>query len=46
VLIKKSGSAGREGEKPLLMQAHTDMVTEVAFGFDHDFDKQGVTLVQ
>ena len=46
VLIKKSGSEGREKEQPLLMQAHTDMVTEVAFGFDHDFDKEGVILVQ
>lgn len=46
VLIKKEGSAGRENEPPLLLQAHTDMVTEVAFGKQHDFSKEGVTLVQ
>ena len=46
VLIKKGGSEGRAEEKPLMMQAHTDMVTEVAFGFDHDFDTEGVILEQ
>ncbi len=44
VLIKKGGSAGREGESPLLLQAHTDMVTEVAFGTAHDFNVEGVHL--
>ena len=46
VLIKREGSAGREGEPALMMQAHTDMVTEVAFGTDHDFDREGVHLVR
>lgn len=46
VLIKKWGSMGREKEPALLLQAHTDMVTEVAFGSTHDFAKEGVHLVQ
>ena len=44
VLIRKAGSAGRENEPPLLLQAHTDMVTEVAFGTTHDFFVEGVKL--
>ena len=44
VLICKKGSAGREAEPPLLLQAHSDMVTEVAFGEAHDFSKEGVAL--
>ena len=44
VLIRKEGSAGREAEPPILLQAHIDMVTEVAFGVEHDFSKEGVTL--
>ncbi|MBQ3483001.1 MAG: beta-Ala-His dipeptidase [Clostridia bacterium] len=46
VLIRKSGSAGRESEPPLLLQAHTDMVAEVRFGRVHDFLREGVTLVR
>lgn len=44
VLIKKPGTVGRETELALLLQAHTDMVTEVAFGREHDFFKEGVRL--
>ena len=46
VLVRKAGSVGREGEPPILLQAHTDMVTEVKFGKRHDFLTQGVTLLQ
>lgn len=46
VLIKKAGSKGRENEAPLLLQAHTDMVTEVAFGHTHDFATAGVALIR
>ena len=46
VLIKKEGSKGRENEPALLLQAHTDMVTEIAFGTSHDFSQEGVRLVQ
>jgi len=44
VLIKKPATAGREGEPPLLLQAHSDMVTEIAFGHVHDFATKGVEL--
>lgn len=44
VLIKKQGTAGRTGEPPLLLQAHTDMVTELAFGCTHDFEADGLEL--
>ncbi|MBQ8356324.1 MAG: beta-Ala-His dipeptidase [Clostridia bacterium] len=44
VLIKKQGSKGREHEPALLLQAHTDMVTEVAYATAHDFSKEGVNL--
>lgn len=44
VLIRKAGSPGREKEPPLLLQAHSDMVTEVAFGVAHDFTREGVSL--
>ena len=44
VFIRKAGTAGREKEAPLLLQAHSDMVTEVAFGYTHDFSKEGVSL--
>lgn len=46
VLICKQGTEGREQEPPLLLQAHTDMVTEVAFGKAHDFETTGVSLLQ
>ena len=46
VLIRKKGTEGRESEPPLLLQAHTDMVTEVKFGKTHDFLTAGVTLIR
>lgn len=46
VLIRRAGSAGREGEPAVLLQAHSDMVTEVAFGAAHDFTKEGVHLIR
>lgn len=44
VLIKKQGTAGRENEQPLLLQAHTDMVSELAYGTTHDFMTEGLEL--
>lgn len=44
VLIKKQGTVGRENERPLLLQAHTDMVAELAFGATHDFENEGLEL--
>lgn len=46
VLIKKAGSKGREQEAALLLQAHTDMVTEARLLSQHDFLKDGITLLQ
>ena len=44
VLIKKQGTEGRENELPLLLQAHTDMVAELAYGASHDFETEGLEL--
>ena len=37
VLIKKQGTDGRENEKPVLLQGHTDMVCEKLPESDHNF---------
>ena len=37
VVIYKAGSAGREQEPPLMLQAHMDMVCEQLSGCGHDF---------
>ena len=37
VYIKKPGTAGREGEEPILFQAHLDMVCEKESDSSHDF---------
>ena len=37
VFVKKAATAGREGEPPMMMQAHTDMVCEKNAGTEHDF---------
>lgn len=46
VLIRKSGSPGRENEPALLLEAHTDMVAEQNSGTDHDFAHEGISLVR
>ena len=46
VLIKKPATAGREGEPPLLLQAHTDMVAEKNAGVAHDFSRDPIRLVR
>ena len=45
VLIKKPATAGREGENAVLLQAHTDMVTEKHSYIKHDFNTEGLTLL-
>lgn len=45
VLIKKPATAGREGEPAVLLQAHTDMVTEKHSYVRHDFNTEGLTLL-
>lgn len=43
VLIKKPASKGREAEPTVLLQAHTDMVTEKHPHIKHDFHTEGIT---
>lgn len=45
VLIRKDGSRGRENEPALLLEAHTDMVAEQNSGTNHDFEREGISLV-
>ncbi len=44
VIIKKAGSAGREAEPPVILQAHLDMVCEKTADCDFDFLTQGLSL--
>ncbi|MBR4868522.1 MAG: aminoacyl-histidine dipeptidase [Clostridia bacterium] len=44
VIIKKAGSAGREAEPPVILQAHLDMVCEKVADLDFDFLTQGIPL--
>ena len=37
VYVRKPASPGQEGKKPVILQAHTDMVCEKAPGVAHDF---------
>ncbi len=44
IFIKKPATAGREGEAPMLLQGHTDMVCEKLPESDHDFLKDALSL--
>lgn len=44
VLVAKAGSAGRQEEPPVLLQAHLDMVCEKLPEKDFDFLKDGIPL--
>lgn len=44
VFIKKPASSGYEGSKPVILQAHIDMVCEKAPEVDHDFSKDPIPL--
>ena len=46
VFIKKNGSRGRENERPILLQGHTDMVCEKNEDTQHDFLTQGLELYE
>ncbi len=46
VFVEKAASAGREGEDPVLLQAHTDMVAEKNKGVSHCFERDPIRLVQ
>ncbi len=44
VLIRLPATPGREGEAPLLLQGHTDMVCEKNAGTEHDFLRDPLQL--
>ena len=46
VLIKAPATKGRENEPAVILQAHTDMVTEKNADTVHDFQKDGIRLVR
>lgn len=46
VLVNIPASVGYEGEAPILLQGHTDMVCEKNKGVDHDFSRQGVAVYE
>lgn len=45
ILIKKSSAPGWEDKPAVLLQGHTDMVCEKRDGIEHDFSKDGLTLL-
>lgn len=45
VIIYKQGSEGREGEAPVILQGHLDMVWEKESGCDFDFENNGIDLM-
>ena len=42
VMIKKAASPGREGEEPVILQGHLDMVCQKDIGVEIDFEKDGI----
>lgn len=44
IIIRKPASAGREGEPPVILQAHTDMVCNKVEGCPHDFLTEGIDI--
>ncbi len=46
VLLRKPATKGKEQEPTVLLQAHTDMVCERAEGSSHNFEAEGIRLVQ
>lgn len=46
VFVVKGATAGREGEAPIMLQAHTDMVAEKNVSTVHDFEKDPIELIQ
>lgn len=45
VIIRKPGSAGHEGDEPIILQAHMDMVCEKVPESSHDFRKDPIDLI-
>ncbi|MCT4663269.1 MAG: aminoacyl-histidine dipeptidase [Tissierellales bacterium] len=46
VIIKKEASAGYENSKTIILQGHTDMVCVKTAKSSHDFEKEGIELVE
>ena len=46
ILIKKPATKGREEQAPILFQGHTDMVCEKNGDVVHDFEREGIRLIQ
>ena len=46
VLIKKNASKGYEQKKPIILQAHTDMVCVKDEGIEHDFTKDSIEIIE
>ena len=44
LIVKKLGSPGREQEKPLMLQAHTDMVCAKEPWSEHDFTRDPIDI--
>ncbi len=45
VIIKKPATNGGKVARPVILQSHIDMVNEKNKGVDHDFEKDGLTLI-
>lgn len=45
VFVRKSAAKGYEDGKPVLLQAHTDMVCEKTADSDHDFSRDPITPI-
>ena len=46
VFVVKKATIGRENDAPIMLQAHTDMVTEKNVNTVHDFSTDPVELIQ
>ena len=46
VAIFRDAAPGMENKEPLMLQAHIDMVCEKNKGVDHDFEKDGIRLIE
>ena len=44
IIIKKNAAPGKENNKPIALQAHTDMICEKTPESKHDFSKDGLDL--
>ena len=46
VAIFRPAAPGMEDKEPVMLQGHTDMVCEKNGGVDHDFEKDGLKLIE